>query len=216
MIKEIFKPIYQKIFPSLVKYLKKELSDCNSVLDLGCGNNSPIQYCNVPFSAGVENFESYLKESQQKKIHNQYLKADITKIDFKPNSFDAVIAIDVLEHLFKEEGYALLKKMEKWARKKIIVFTPNGYVYQDGYDNNPLQEHKSGWSIKELKELGFKIFGINGWKKLRGYKASIKYKPTLLWRIISDLTQKIVYYFPKLAFQLLAVKEINFNNSELK
>jgi len=119
-----------------------------------------------------------------------------------------VIALDVLEHLSKEEGYELLKKMERWARKKVIIFTPNGYVYQDGYDNNPFQEHKSGWGVKELEELGFKVFGINGWKKLRGYKASIKYKPSFLWERISDLTQKITYYYPKLAFQLFAVKEI--------
>lgn len=213
---KIFKPLYRKLFPNLVKYLKKELSNCNSVLDLGCGSNSLIQYCNVPFSIGVEKFEPHLKESKKKGIHNQYLKADITKIDFKPKSFDAVIAIDVLEHLSKEEGYALLKKIEKWVKKKIITFTPNGYVYQDNYDNNPFQEHKSGWNVEELKKLGFKVVGMNGWKKLRGYKASIKYKPQILWRIISDLTQKMVYYYPNLAFQLLAVKEIkedNFNSN---
>jgi len=214
MVKEIFKPIYQKIFPSLVLYLKRELSNCNTVLDLGCGNNSLLQYCNASFSLGVENFEPYLKENKKKRIHNQYIKADITKIDFKPKSFDAVIAIDVLEHLTKKEGYKLLEKMEKWAKKKIIIFTPNGFVFQDGYDNNPLQEHKSGWEVKELEELGFEVFGMNGWKELRGYKASIKYRPIILWRIISDLTQKMVYYYPKLAFQLYAVKKININNSK--
>jgi len=207
-ITKIIKPLYREIFLGEGEYLKKELSDCNSVLDLGCGSNSPIQNCNIPFSVGVDVFETYLKEGQEKGIHNQYIKGDIRKIDLKPKSFDAVIALDVLEHLSKEEGYELLKKMERWARKKVIIFTPNGYVYQDGYDNNPFQEHKSGWGVKELEELGFKVFGINGWKKLRGYKASIKYKPSFLWERISDLTQKITYYYPKLAFQLFAVKEI--------
>ncbi len=100
----------------------------------------------------------------------------------------------------------MIKKIEKWARKKIIIFTPNGLLWQDGYDNNSLQKHKSGWSVEELEKLGFRVYGINGWKKLRGYKASIKYKPTRLWSIISDLTQKITYKNPKFAFQLLAVK----------
>ena len=205
---KILKPFYRKFFPDLVKYLRKELFNCDTVLDLGCGYNSPIQHLNVPFSVGVEKFEPYLKESKEKGIHNQYIKADITKIEFRPKSFDAVLCIEVLEHLTKEAGYQLIKKMEKWARKKVIIFTPNGYVYQDGYDNNPFQEHKSGWGVKELEELGFKVFGINGWKKLRGYKASIKYKPSFLWERISDLTQKITYYYPKLAFQLFAAKEI--------
>jgi len=184
--KKAIKPLYIKLFPSWIKLLKKEISDCDTVLDLGCGYNSLIQYCNVPFSVGVELFEPYLEESKKKGIHNEYIKEDIRKVELKPKSFDAVVLLDVLEHLTEEEGYELIKKMGKWARKKIIIFTPNGLVYQDGYDNNSLQEHKSGWSVKKLEKLGFKVYGINGWKKLRGYKASIKYKPTLLWRIISE------------------------------
>ena len=171
-----------------------------------------IQYCNIPFFVGVELFEPYLKESKKSGIHNQYIKADIRKVELKPKSFDAVVLLDVLDHLTKEEGHELIRKMEKWARKKIIIFTPNGLVWQDGYDNNSLQEHKSGWSVEELEKFGFKVFGINVWKKLRGYKTSIKYKPTRSWSIISDLTQKITYYFPKFAFQLFAVKKVNHLN----
>jgi len=204
----VLKSIYRKIFPGSTEYLKKELRKCKSVLDLGCGYNSPIQYCKIPFSVGVELFEPYLEESKRKGIHNQYLKADIREIEFKPKSFDAVLAIEVLEHLQKEEGLDLIKKMEKWAKKKIVITTPNGYLWQADADDNPLQKHQSGWSAKELEELGFKVLGFNGWKKFRGYAASIKYKPKLFWTIISDLTQKITYYYPEWAFQLFAVKEI--------
>jgi len=175
-ITRIFKLLYRKIFPGLVEYLRKELSDCTTALDLGCGCNSPIQYCNVLFSIGVELFDAYLEESKKKSIHNQYIKADITKIEFKPKSFDAILCLEVLEHLTKEEGYELIKRMKKWAKKKIIITTPNGYLWQDDYDKNPLQEHRSGWSVKELEKLGFKVYGINGWKKLRGYRGSVKYE----------------------------------------
>jgi len=209
LLDDFEKYVIKRFFTSNIELMKRELFDCKTVLDLGCGCNSPIQYCNVPFSVGVELFEPYLQESKKKSIHNEYINADIRKIEFKTKSFDAVMAIDVLEHLTKEEGYELIRKMEKWGSKKIIIFTPNGLVWQDGYDNNSLQEHKSGWNVEELEKLGFKVFGINGWKKLRGYKASIKYKPTRLWSIISDLTQKITYYFPKFAFQLFAVKQID-------
>lgn len=202
------KTLYNKIFPSsYTNYLIEELSDCDTVLDLGCGNNSAIQHCNVAFSIGVEAFEPYLQESKKKGIHDQYIMVDIRKIKFKPKSFDAVVILDVLEHLTIEEGLALIKKMEKWARKKIIIFTTNGYLWQNGYDDNPLQEHKSGWSVEELEKLQFKVFGINGWIKLRGYIASIKYKPILLWYIISNLTQKITYRQPRYAFQLFAIKQ---------
>jgi SAM-dependent methyltransferase len=205
---KILKSIYRKFFCNyFILQLQKELSDCKSVLDLGCGPNSPLQYCNVTLKVGVDWFEPYLEESKKKKIHNQYIKADITEIEFQPQSFDAVVALDVLEHLEKEKGYELLKKMEKWARKKIIIFTPNGYISNDCIDNNPLQEHKSGWEFDDFKNLGFKIYGMNGWKKLRGPRTFIKYKPRILWTIISDITQSIVYYYPKLAFHLFAVKK---------
>jgi SAM-dependent methyltransferase len=209
LVVEVLSPLYKRVFPGWIENLKGELASCDTVLDLGCGYNSLIQYCNVPFSVGVELFEPYLEESKKKHIHDQYIKADIRKVEFKPKSLDAILCLEVLEHLTKEEGNELIKRMEKWAKKKIIITTPNGYLWQDGYESNPLQEHKSGWNSVELKGLGFKVRGMNGWKKLRAYKGSIIYKPAFLWARISDLTQKIAYRHPKLAFQLFAVKEID-------
>lgn len=206
LIFKILLPVYKRLFPDWVEHLKKELAGCDTVLDLGCGYDSPLRHCNIPFTVGVEIFDPYLEESKKKVIHNQYIKADIREVEFKPKSFDAIIAIEVWEHLTKQEGYELLKKMEGWARKKVIITTPNGYLWQNGYDSNRLQEHKSGWDSVELKSLGFKVYGMNGWKRLRGYKSFLKYKPAFLWGIISTLTQKVTYFYPRLAFQLFAIK----------
>jgi GT2 family glycosyltransferase len=206
---KILSPLYERLFPAWIVYLKKELDGCDTVLDLACGYNSPIQHCDVPFSVGIELFEPYLQESRKKAIHNGYIKADVRSLALKPNCFDAVIALEILEHLTKDEGHALIRKMETWARKKVIITTPNGYLWQNGYDNNPLQEHKSGWSVEELQRLGFKVSGMNGWKKLRGYKGEVKYTPAFVWERVSDLSQKITYHYPKLAFQLFATKQID-------
>ncbi len=207
-IKNFIKPIYKKIFPDLVYYFKKEISGCESILDLGCGFHSVVQHCNLPLKVGVELFDPYIEESKKKGLHHQYIKEDVTKVDFKPKSFDAVIMIDVLEHLTKEDGQKMLKKMENWAKKKVIVFTPNGFVDQDEYDHNHLQNHISGWSVKELEGAGFKVCGIAGYKKLRGHLASIKYRPVIFWLMISGLTQVVTLHYPNLAFQLYAVKDI--------
>jgi len=43
---------------------------------------------------------------------------------------------------------------------------------------------------------------------LRGYKASLKYKPSFLWEMVSSSSQIIAYRYPRQAFQLLAVKQI--------
>lgn len=76
---ETLTPLYRKLFPNWTKELKRELSNCDTVLDLGCGCNSPLQYCNTPFSVGVELFDPYLEESKKKSIHTQYIKADVGK-----------------------------------------------------------------------------------------------------------------------------------------
>ncbi len=154
------------------------------------------------------------KRAKKRGIHNQYIQADIRTIEFRPKSLDAILCSEVLEHLSKEEGYKLIKRMEEWGEKKIIITTPNGYIWQDNYDNNPLQEHKSGWSYEELRQLGFKVHGMNGWKKLRGYKGLVKYKPDYLWNKILHLTQLITYHYPNLAFQLFAIKELNNNEKQ--
>jgi ubiquinone/menaquinone biosynthesis C-methylase UbiE len=208
---EFLRRFYLRFFPDVTIILKRELSRCDTVLDLGCGHDSLIQYFNIPFSVGVELFDPSLQESKRKGIHSQYIKADIRKIEFKPKSFDAVIATEVLEHLTKQEGEELLNKIGKWARRKVIVTTPNGYLWSsclDGYAKNPLQQHRSGWTVDELRRLGFRVFGSNGWKRLRGHKGAPKYRPTFFWARISDLTQKVTYYYPNLAFQLLAVKRV--------
>lgn len=49
--------IYHKIYfiPSIVYYFNKELENCESVLDLRCGNNSPLRYTqNIFLSIGIE------------------------------------------------------------------------------------------------------------------------------------------------------------------
>jgi hypothetical protein len=97
--------------------------------------------------------------------------------------------------------------MEKWAKKKIIIFTPNGFLRQEECDGNILQIHKSGWTVKEFREFGFKVYGVNGLKFLRKEKAELKFKPVWLWSLISNLSQKVTFYLPELAFQLFAVKE---------
>ncbi len=207
-ILNLLKPLSRKLSSGTADELIRDLSGYESVLDLGCGCNSPIQHCNVPFSVGVDLFEPYLEESKKKAIHSEYIKADMREVEFESKSFDAVLCSEVLEHLIKEDGYELIEKMAKWARNKVIITTPNGYLWQDGFADNPLQEHKSSWRVEDFQQLGFKVKGLGGWKKLRGYKGFIKYRPASFWGFISGLSQKITSRYPKFSFRLYAVKEI--------
>lgn len=214
-------PIFERVFHTSLYCLKRELKNCDSVLDLGCGPNSLIQYCQVPYSVGVDAYKPYLEESRKRKIHSKHILGNINKVKFPPASFDAVILLGVLEHLGKKEGTALIKKMALIAKKKVIVSCPNGFLPQSDTDSNPYQVHKSGWDAGEIKKFGYQVYGMTGLKILRSENVSeslddsdallstIRYKPRFLWLIISELTQVVTYYFPKLSFEIFCVKKIN-------
>jgi 2-polyprenyl-3-methyl-5-hydroxy-6-metoxy-1,4-benzoquinol methylase len=142
------------LFHTSVYSLKRELKDCNSVLDLGCGPDSPSKNCNARYSVGVDVFGPYVKASKDKRIHDEYIISDIRHLNFKPNSFDAVFLIEVLEHLTKKDGEMLLQKAETWARKKVIFSSPNGYFPQFDINGNPFSRHLSGWEVKEIRGRG--------------------------------------------------------------
>lgn len=212
--------ILSEFFHTTVYCLKKELQDCESVLDLGCGPSSPLQHCkNIKYSVGVEVFEPYIEEAKKKQIHNKYLNKKINELVLKERSFDAVILIEVLEHLPREDGEQILRKAENWARKKVIVSTPNGFIHQIELDNNPSQKHLSGWNCKIMKKLGFEINGLAGLKCLRKESENdtmgndmlspIKFKPKFFWFIVLSISQIFVYHFPNVAFELFCVKRVN-------
>jgi len=211
--------MYRQVCPIFyTSYLTKQLNGCDSVLDLGCGNNSPIQFVKADYKVGVELFKPYMQESKRRRIHDRYIIEDIRKLKMKTGSFDAVVALDVLEHLNKSDGLSLIKKMELWARKKVVVFTPNGLVFtpdsSGGFkecEKNPLQIHKSGWEVEELRKLGFKVRGINGLKFLRKGRGNVKYEPSRFGKFVSAMTQMFAFYFPSLSFQLFAVKTMKHN-----
>lgn len=200
---------YRLYFFDEVRLLRREVKGHASVLDVGCGYNSLLQYCVVPRLVGVEIFPEYIAESRAKGIHGDYVQADVTTVDFPSKSFDVVYCSEVIEHLTRADGEALLKKMTDWARYKVIVVTPNGFVEQDAYHANEHQRHVSGWSTEDFRAVGFSVHGINGMRRLR-WRWLGKY-PVLatIYLQLVFLVTKFVYFFPRMAFQLFAIKKLD-------
>ncbi len=185
----------------------RELSNLDSVLDLGCGKHSMVPI--IPtwiYTIGVEIFEPYYTAAVASQRHKRYISHDILTVEFSEKSFDAVALLDVLEHLPKDKGMMLLNKIEKIARRKVIIFTPNGFLPQDHVDENPYMDHCSGWSVKEFKDRGYKVYGVRGFKSMyhdhehQDDQADAK---------IVDLGQVMTYHFPESAFQLFCVKDLS-------
>ncbi|MCL4418174.1 MAG: class I SAM-dependent methyltransferase [Patescibacteria group bacterium] len=189
------------------RLLKKELEGYDSVLDVGCGVSSPLSRIDRP--SHLEGIDLVPAKSVNK-IFDKYKKGNILLIEkhYKNKSFDVVVLFHVLEHLKRSEGKVFLKKLEKIAKKKIIICTPNGFIPQDPHSGNIYQEHLSGWFVKDFKTRGYKIYGIRGFRFIRGEFAAIKYKPWYFWLFLSYLSEYITIYFPQLSFELMAVKTL--------
>lgn len=216
--------IVGRIFHTLVYCLQEQLEGCETALDIGCGPSSPLQYChNIKYSIGVEPHKSYFRQSRKSKIHDKHICKRVEDLSFPTGSFDAVIMIEVIEHLPKKVGAKVLRKARKWAKKKIIVTTPNGFFPMTGVDKNPLQSHRSGWSIKDFEKVGYKCHGLAGAKFFYHHEnqvtsmtdatgenlyANIRFKPKLLFYILNSLIQIFTYYVPQLSFEILAVKKV--------
>jgi len=192
--------------------LEKNFNGCNSVLDIGCGRDSPLKDLNLQiYKVGLDFYPPYIKESKEKAIHNRYILHDIReRLPFPDNHFDSVIAIEVIEHLTKNNGLKLIKEMQRVAKKNIILTTPNGFLKGSSEDSpievNPAEKHISGWDVNELKNLGFKVKGLNGLRGLRGSEGEIKIKPKKFFKVISAFSRPITYIIPKLSFQLFFIR----------
>ncbi len=164
-----------------VKQLGKHVdADCSSLLDVGCGFNSPVRM--LPHRpkrlVGVDGFQPVIEQSREAGIHDEYLQASILEIDkcLETNSFDCVLASDLIEHLTKEDGLKLLTQMETISKGKVIVYTPNGFLPQGVEYDNPMPRHISGWTVKEMRERGDNVTGIEGVKRCRGEIAKIRWR----------------------------------------
>lgn len=166
-------------------------SDITSVLDLGCGQGKPMEFIKyrlkIKKSVGVDLFEPYIEEAKQKKIHDEYLIADIRKVKFAPKSFDLVMASHVLEHMSKGQAWKVLNNMEKMAKKQVIAVTPIGEHYHQLEDGNIWQLHKSAFTPKDFAGRGYKIKKY-GWKWLLGDHG-------IVHRVKNDLIRKLLYTF---------------------
>lgn len=179
---------------------RHHLGRSKTILDIGCGDGSlmrKINYDKKYLVTGVELHKPSLKRAKLTGVYKQIICSDVRKIAFKAKSFDVVFASQVIEHLSKKDALSLIQKMERIARTKVIIATPNGFVKYDpfeGHDGNSLQEHKSGWEVKEMEMKGYKIYGQG---------ISFIYKPSGLlykYRRLKDILTVIAYFLAPWAY----------------
>jgi len=204
-----FVPFREQVFRAA---LRRALAGCRSVVDVGCGVASPLAALDLAaFTIGLDRCLPDLHRAKSAATHRALVCADASTVDdlFAPRSVDAVVALDVIEHLERDAGLALVRRLERIARRRVVVFTPNGFVPQPGTAENPWQEHRAGFSVDDMRRLGYRVRGIHGLWFLFGAFGECRLRPGVLWRRVADGTAPIVYFLPMLAFGLLCIKNLD-------
>lgn len=164
-----------------------------SILDLGCGQGKPMAMIKllhkIDTAVGVELYKPYIKLAKKQKLHDKYIVGDVREINFKPKSYDLVLASHVIEHLPEKDAWKLLRKMEKIARMQVIVATPIGEIYQPMFDNNKLQEHRSYFSPKQFEKRGYKVIKY-GLRWLLD-----EHSNGLIHKMTNPYLRKLIYFF---------------------
>ena len=154
-------------------------------LDVGCGHGKwgylLKKYADPPsqkrYVAGIDVFAPHVQALQAEGIYDDVRVGDATALPFGDQSFDTVIACEVIEHLPAEQGPVLIRELKRVAAKCFIVSTPTfpclrgGNETLDGF--NPHEAHKHIYSLREFRSLGFtQIIGV-GHLKLRPWKLAV-------------------------------------------
>lgn len=163
---------------SVNKIFKWDFPEDITILDVACGLSLKSKYIPASIRVGVDIYSEYFKHIKSD-VPYTVVKWDVRKLDevFMPKSFDVVIALDIIEHLEKEEGLKLLEDCEKIARKAVVIETPLGYIPQNidilGHGGHHWQTHRSGWISRDFSKQGYKV-------KIRDYKMIKKKRHTEL------------------------------------
>jgi 2-polyprenyl-3-methyl-5-hydroxy-6-metoxy-1,4-benzoquinol methylase len=139
-----------------------DLPKVESILDVGCGLSLKSKYIPANIRVGVDIYPEYFNHID---AHVPYvaIKYDARHLGeiFQPKSFDLVIAMDIIEHLYKGDALSMIKQCESIARVAVILETPEGFIPQDmditGHGGNEYQTHRCGWAKKELEDLGYTV-----------------------------------------------------------
>jgi hypothetical protein len=191
-----------------VQELRKQLRGCQSCLEIGCGPDSPGRLLPFQRYAGFDGYAPSIDQAKASYPGHDYQvgRAEDLGQMYQDSSFDCVIALDLIEHLTKEDGLRMIAQMQRIATKRILLFTPNGFLPQQSHDGD-LQEHLSGWTADEMKALGFKVVGMHGPKKLRGEQHQVKIKPAALGGLVSQVCQLYTRHHPDSAAAILCVRD---------
>jgi 2-polyprenyl-3-methyl-5-hydroxy-6-metoxy-1,4-benzoquinol methylase len=147
------------------------LENVNSIIDIGCGEGFIINCLNKTDITGVDISKKALCIAKLKNPGCNFCAGSIYDVSFKKNSFDLVIATEVLEHLENPEN--ALQEIKRISKNYCIFSVPNEPYFRTmnflrGKNLARLGndiEHVQNWSSGEFVKLIEKYFYVVDVKK---------------------------------------------------
>jgi hypothetical protein len=157
------------------------------VLDVGAGLASyHVWLKNQCRLTALDAHAPYLSEKRTDLEGVQRIVADAVTLmpQFRSTAFQAVLAIDFIEHLEKTVAIKLIGEMQR-VGLKVCIFVPEGHHPQDtdayGLGGDHWQTHRSEWHKEDLEALGFKVEVWEGFHALWRKDCD----PNALWAVWS-------------------------------
>lgn len=162
----------------LANELKLSLDPGSKVLEVGCGGGHSAAFmARLGFKVTAIDFSTVAIETAKENYKDVIFNTgDATDLKFNDVDFDAVVGIEMIEHL--EDPKKFIKEAARVLRPggNLFIKTPNRLLHDLYYRNNERISlwHPSVMSAKELMELlgsvGFSVRFVKT-KRLPGYQA---------------------------------------------
>jgi ubiquinone/menaquinone biosynthesis C-methylase UbiE len=122
----------------------KYVSDCKSVIDLGCGNGQLVKKLNNKKTEcyGI----TYNPQEVENKLHKFVQLGDMHDIPFENNRFEAFVMWDSLEHC--QSAFIALCEA-----KRVLVDGGKGLIFMPGQNWLDCHCHITCYTIAQMKQL---------------------------------------------------------------
>lgn len=205
--------------PVILPFIKGSL-----ILDVGCGFGRWACLCTFNFwesksyefskpikpeIIGVDAYQPNLELAQSLNLYTELHQVVLPELHFPDNYFETVLAIEIIEHLDKAEGKKLIESLIKVAAQRVIISTPNYNAIREAHEDltgtNDYDAHKSYWSRREFRDLGFKIYGAGFRLPRLFYRIGNKLSLVPFLKNVEASLSSTTLFFPVFAEQIVAV-----------
>lgn len=170
----------------IIEHVQEYLKNANEILDLGCGTGYLIPHLN---RAGIDvtgadlSVES-VAEANRQHAHLPHFKGahTIDELINLDRRFEAIISVEVIEHLYDEQLVGLLDTAKRLGKPGgyVIFTTPNDENLEQSYVYCPESDvvfhrwqHVRSWTTESLSET----LQSHGLEIVKIWATNLKYKP---------------------------------------